>query len=270
MGDAALLAAPQRFHSSYSPKLSKIVGLYQLAKRSQWDAQTDIDWDRPLGFDAGAPEAPQLAQRRDFATHFFIGKQGALATVSQLISMVPDLEAKLFLGTQVLDEARHVEVYAAYARKAGGFSQVNPELEVLMRSLMDAESYEVKIVGLQVLLEGTLLEWFMRTAKHTPCPVLRDVLSQVMKDEARHANFGVAYLTERLRNASPALRDHMGQTILRWARQFVRVVRWENPDLPRVRLEQREQSHAMQNELINIGRARLEHWLGMVGLTLPV
>lgn len=270
MGDQALLVAPVRFHTSYSPTLSKVVGLYELAKRNQWDAQVHIDWDRPLGFDSTLPEAAQVAMRRDFATHFFVGKQGALATASQLISMVPDLEAQLFLGMQVLDEARHVETYAAYARKAGGFTQVNPELEVLMRSLMDADTYEEKIIGLQVLLEGTLLEWFMRTAKHTPCPVLRDILSLVMKDEARHANFGVAYLTERMRNAGPGVRERVSETILRWARQFVRVVRWENPDLPRATLEDRERSHAMQNELIGIGRARLEHWLGMVGLELPV
>ena len=42
------------------------------------------------------------------------GEQGALICTAQIVETVPWIDAKYYAATQVMDEARHVEVYAKY------------------------------------------------------------------------------------------------------------------------------------------------------------
>ena len=42
---------------------------------------------------------------------FMHGEQGALIGTAKIVSTVPDIDAKFYAATQVMDEARHVEVY---------------------------------------------------------------------------------------------------------------------------------------------------------------
>ncbi len=45
-------------------------------------------------------------------SQFLHGEQGALLCCGQLVEAVPDIDGKLYAATQVVDEARHVEVFA--------------------------------------------------------------------------------------------------------------------------------------------------------------
>ena len=39
------------------------------------------------------------------------GEQGALIATAKIVQTVPDMDAKFYAATQVMDEARHVEAY---------------------------------------------------------------------------------------------------------------------------------------------------------------
>ena len=45
---------------------------------------------------------------------------GALLATAQLVDSVPDLDSKLYGATQVVDEARHVDVYNRYLHEKIG------------------------------------------------------------------------------------------------------------------------------------------------------
>ena len=42
------------------------------------------------------------------------GEQGALICTAKIVETVPWIDAKYYASTQVMDEARHVEVFAKY------------------------------------------------------------------------------------------------------------------------------------------------------------
>lgn len=256
------------FLESFYPSLKKEMKLYHLAKREQWDAEVDVNWDRPWVSNEGVPEDESRLMRQNFATQLFLGEQGAFGLCSQLINMVPDMEAKLYIGTQIVDEARHVEAFAKYAGFAGGFVTLNPLLIELLTSFVQAETYEEKIVGMQVFVEGMILEVFKSMRNNTPCPILKDMLELVIRDESRHANFGVLYLSKKMRDASPALRRKVEDSIGQWANDFAHVMQWENPDVPRGTAEMRAQDDEGRMEIIQNGIAGLEERLGLIGLEL--
>ncbi|HTT90642.1 MAG TPA: ferritin-like domain-containing protein, partial [Acidimicrobiales bacterium] len=121
------------------PALEK---LYEKAKTSQWNAATDLPWDTDVdneklatefgGANArfallSAGEDSPLASWGDaewmtFAveqqtwllSQFLHGEQGALACTGLITATVPWVDAKYYAATQVMDEARHVEVFARY------------------------------------------------------------------------------------------------------------------------------------------------------------
>jgi hypothetical protein len=57
------------------------------------------------------------------------GEQGALICTAKIVETVPWIDAKYYAATQVMDEARHVEVFAKYLdTKLGGYYPVNAHL----------------------------------------------------------------------------------------------------------------------------------------------
>ena len=86
------------------------VDLYQRWERQQWSA-TAIDF----GVDRQQWQSmhPTVRDRLESTLGgFFYGEQAVTDTLSPLVMGAPDEENRLFLSTQVVDEARHVEVYA--------------------------------------------------------------------------------------------------------------------------------------------------------------
>ena len=47
-------------------------------------------------------------------SQFMHGEQGALICTAKIVQTVPDIDSKFYAATQVIDEARHVEVYSRY------------------------------------------------------------------------------------------------------------------------------------------------------------
>ena len=63
-------------------------------------------------------------------SQFMHGEQGALLCTARIVETVPWIDAKYYAATQVMDEARHVEVFARYLdEKLGSQYGINAEPE---------------------------------------------------------------------------------------------------------------------------------------------
>ena len=110
---------------------------------------------------------------------------------------MPWYDAKLYAATQVVDEARHVEVFARYLdEKMGGGYQVNAHLRMLLDDIINDSRWDMTYLGMQVMVEGLALAAFGFMHQLTEEPLLKQLLRYVMSDEARHVAFGVLSLKE--------------------------------------------------------------------------
>ena len=207
------------FHSRLAIEIPGEAELYEKLKAYQWNASTAIDWSRPIQnyseasyaavshYYARADYDRLRAQQRAFTfTQLFLGEQAALALCAQLLNMVPEMETKFCLSGQIIDEARHVEVFGRYLEKLGADAPLNPALEDLVHRLLESDHYGEKIVGMQIFLEGIAVGLFQRFQHDSPDPLMRDVIQLVLRDESRHAGFGVIYLADKFRDVSAAER----------------------------------------------------------------
>src|SRR5438445_13052559 len=125
--------------------------LYEKLKAYQWNASTEIDWSRPIrNYSEESYEAVKRhfsredydrlrAEQRSFTfTQLFLGEQAALALCAQLLNMVPEMETRFCLSGQIIDEARHVEVFGRYLDKLGVTAPLNPALQDLVHRLLEA------------------------------------------------------------------------------------------------------------------------------------
>ena len=104
---------------------------------------------------------------------------------------------QLYASTQVVDEARHVEVFARYLdEKMGGGYQVNAHLQMLLDDIVNDSRWDMTYLGMQVMVEGLALAAFGFMHQMTEEPLLKKLLRYVMSDEARHVAFGVLSLRE--------------------------------------------------------------------------
>lgn len=200
---------------AYEIEHSRLEDLYRKAKRDQWDADVQLDWSAPVD-----PAAKILDRERTgimrmkfferlsksqletfnaknaawILSQLLHGEQGALMVAGTLIAAVPDFEAKLYVASQAMDEARHVEVFRRYIRKLDKIYPIQPVLKALLKDIMETPYWQAKTVGMQVILEGLALGTFINVGAETGCKLLRELLSYVTKDEARHVAFGSIYL----------------------------------------------------------------------------
>jgi hypothetical protein len=130
-------------------------------------------------------------------SQFLHGEQGALICTAKLVESVPWIDAKYYAATQVMDEARHVEVFSRYLDdKLSGHYQVNAHLRALLNDIVADPRWDVTYLGMQVLVEGLALAAFGLIRQLVDEPLLRELLRRVMADEARHVAFGVVSLSE--------------------------------------------------------------------------
>jgi hypothetical protein len=221
------------FHPQLAIEIPAEADLYEKLKAYQWNASTAIDWSRPIrNYSEESYAAVQghfsredydrlRAQQRAFTfTQLFLGEQAALALCAQLLNMVPELETKFCLSGQIIDEARHVEVFGRYLEKLGVKAPLDPALEDLVHRLRDSDHYGEKIVGMQIFLEGVAVGLFQRFQRDSPDPLMRDLIQLVLRDESRHAGFGVIYLADKFRDVSAAERRRVEDFVAELWRLF--------------------------------------------------
>ena len=137
-------------------------------------------------------------------SQFLHGEQGALLVASQLASCAPTYNAKLYAASQTFDEARHVEVFNKYLQdKIGIHYPINPNLKLLLDKILTDERWDLKFIGMQIIIEGLALAAFQMLKAITKDPLLKQLLHYVVRDEARHVTFGINYLEDYLKTLSP-------------------------------------------------------------------
>ena len=164
----------------YEPTHAELESLYETAKKNQWNGSIDLDWSRPIGKEGpvlnthlafmGTEFFPRLTSEEQKEveirvsawrlSQFLHGEQGALLVASQLVNPVPELDCKLYASTQVMDEGRHVEVFEKYVKKLHKIYPVDPLLKALIDEILTSEHWELKLLGMQMLIEGLAIAAF--------------------------------------------------------------------------------------------------------------
>ena len=135
-------------------------------------------------------------------SQFMHGEQGALLCTAQIVETVPWIDAKYYAATQVMDEARHVEVFAKYLdEKLTGHYPINAHLKMLLDDIITDSRWDMTYLGMQIMVEGLALAAFGFMHQLTTEPLLKQLLRYVMSDEARHVAFGVLSLQGVLHGA---------------------------------------------------------------------
>lgn len=211
------------FDWRYPSDMPEMHMLYERAKANQWNG-SDLPWHTSV--DPLNPEVPVLPRRfvdfdglRSRGIHFtkqeeqrflhslvswmlsqFLhGEQGALFAAAQVTEAVQFFDGKLYGSTQVMDEGRHVEVFHRYLdEKMGRLYQVNDNLFTIIDSLMTDSRWDMKFLGMQIMVEGLALGAFGTLYQLTSEPLLKQLLRNVIQDEARHVHYGVLALREHI------------------------------------------------------------------------
>jgi P-aminobenzoate N-oxygenase AurF len=213
------------------PALGK---LYEKAKTSQWNVTTDLDWStdvdpekvaaelsggttmrfRALQEIEGSPvkhfgdkewSEVGIQMQNSLLSQFLHGEQGALLCTARIVETVPWIDAKYYASTQVMDEARHVEVFARYLdEKMTRQYKINDNLRSLLDDILADSRWDITYLGMQIMVEGLALAAFGMMHSITNEPLLKQLLRYVMSDEARHVAFGVLSLQEYYAELSDA------------------------------------------------------------------
>ena len=212
--------------------------LYVKAKKGQWDAD-DLSWNTsvdPSNFEFQIfPEKLQTMYGTDMynkvdrkkqgemlhstiawlLSQFLHGEQGALYAAAMTVEATPWMGAKYYGSTQVMDEARHVEVFHKYIdTKLNKLYHINDNLFVVIHALTSAGDWDLKFLGMQIMIEGLALGAFGLIYKFTKEPLLRELLKQVISDESRHVHYGVEALRDYYTKECP---EHVRRDREDWA-----------------------------------------------------
>jgi len=226
-------SVPQDFKTlfdwEYDEGRTTLMHLYQKGKDMQWDAIKRIDWTQELDFENpmqmpeeanaifGSPMWDKMnkSEKREFRRHsqawnisqFMQGEQAALICAAKIVQQVPDLDAKFYASTQVMDEARHVEAYKNLLTKFGVAYPMTAPLQQLIDQALRDSRWDMTYLAMQVVIEGLALAAFGTIRDVAQNPLARMVNAYVMEDEARHVAFGRLSLRDYYPTLSDAERD---------------------------------------------------------------
>jgi len=106
-----------------------------------------------------------------------------------------------------MDEARHVEVYSRYLReKLSGAYPINRHLKALLDQILTDSRWDMKYLGMQIMVEGLAMAAFGYMHKLCLEPLLTELTHYVMRDESRHVAFGVLSLNDHFGSLTSAER----------------------------------------------------------------
>ncbi len=220
------------FEFDYGVHAEDMRGLYEKAKRDQWNAARDIAWSTPEPSDGrvladelvdihgsrlweGLSEHDRITLNRNITAWrlsvLVYGEQGALLACSQLVDIVAGTDQKFFQATQVMDEARHNEVLERYLEtRLGGRHYPMPDNErILFDAILTDSRWYIKTIALQLVAETFAVSMFKMMAECALDPLLGEVCRRILADEARHMGFGMLALPAVVRDASDAERREM-------------------------------------------------------------
>ena len=200
--------------------------LYHRWENQNWSTQ-DLDFaeDQKHWSDmTGVFEGFRTELQRTF-TLFFIGEQAVTDTLSPLVHAAPDEPSRIFLSTQIVDEARHAVFFSRFFEQVvgisgglsaaldqlrdktvGGFRTIfdNQLVEATDAVRLDPHDYGKWIEGITIyhlIVEGMLAltgqKFLLGTVRTMGIlPGFYSGFTAIARDESRHVNFGVRALME--------------------------------------------------------------------------
>ncbi|MBI3784552.1 MAG: ferritin-like domain-containing protein [Deltaproteobacteria bacterium] len=232
--DSTEWTIPQSFGSTfrweYEDGRQSLLQLYEKGKTRQWNASERIDWkleldpenpeqlpDESMPIFGSGPylrmtEKEKIQARTHFQawqlSQFLHGEQGALLCTAKIVQQVPNIDAKFYAATQVIDEARHVESYSRLLHEKFRLAYpITPTLKRLLDDILSDSRWDMTYLGMQVLIEGLALAAFASIRDMAQNPLAASVNAYVMQDEARHVAFGRLALRDYYPQLTQAERD---------------------------------------------------------------
>ena len=166
-----------------------VISLYEEAKSRQWNATSDIPWGnlKPLSeeIEIATSQLCTFLTQVEFVAGDF---------PSRWIWRIPNdfFEVKSFMSTQIVDEARHTEVFRKRAlANGGGLLKVAAATEWGLKTLLDAPDHTRGTFLLNTLGEGFVLTIFRAGEYLSMTDTDKEIFRRCMQDEARHVSYGV-------------------------------------------------------------------------------
>jgi ribonucleoside-diphosphate reductase beta chain len=216
--------------------------LYRLWERQQWLTQElDFTQDRVDWHERIDPE--ERFQRMYGLSAFFIGEQRVTDELGPIMRAAPTEDQRIFLSTQIADEARHVRFFDRFYSEVGVYEgadgvadrlrqteeHLNPAFKELFESLLksrvdrlaaepeDTERLVEAITLYHMVIEGVLAltgQHFIidYNEREGTLPAFVEGFTKVARDEHRHIAFGVRFLTDMAREDTK-YRDAIQRTI---------------------------------------------------------
>jgi hypothetical protein len=226
-----LATVPAIFDNDYETRDQDMRNLYEKAKRDQWNASVDIKWEQDFNPEKGIlPEGlidiygtkywerMSNSERLELNRHFsawrisqlMYGEQFAMLVCSQLVNILPTIDSKFFMSTQVVDEARHSEVLSRYLLdKIGVTYPLTSSLKNLFDRILEMPQWYLKTVGTQLVAETLAVSLFRMLEQHSPDPLISSICKRILADESRHMGFGMLSLPEQMQELSEKERDEV-------------------------------------------------------------
>ncbi len=228
--------------------------LYRRWEKQQWAVQ-DLDFSADARDWATLSEGQRDTVRRTM-TLFFIGEQAVTDTLAPILHAAPHEDERIFLATQIADEARHTvffqrffdEVLGVHGGLRAALGSVAPEAtsgfraifethlaqatDLVRREPQNRRAWVEALVTYHLVIEGylalggqrNLLRYFRATDL---MPGFTAGFTAVARDESRHIGFGVLALRRRLRE-DPEVGRVVALKMIELSEPAVRTV--VNPD----------------------------------------
>src|SRR3954451_12786795 len=198
--------------------------LYELWERQQWRTQ-DLDFSKDREDWHGFP-AEERFQRMYGLSSFFIGEQKVAEELGPMMRAAPTEEMRIFLCTQIADEARHVAFFNRFYEEVGVLEStnlqdrltetsqhLNPKFHELFDEMLssrvdklardpgDLETLVEAITLYHMVIEGMLAltgQHFIITynEENGTLPGFVEGFNNVARDEHRHVAFGARFLRD--------------------------------------------------------------------------
>jgi ribonucleoside-diphosphate reductase beta chain len=223
--DPALMEAADR---TADIKLLDAKQLYLLWERQQWQTQElDFGRDREDWHERISEE--ERFQRMYGLSSFFIGEQKVAEELGPIMRAAPTEDEKIFLCTQIADEARHVRFFERFYSEVGvleadgltemlsetsehlneNFSRLFDEMlkkrtDRLSSEPEDTEALVEAITLYHMVIEGMLAltgQHFIMdyNEEQGTLPAFVEGFGNVARDEHRHVAFGSVFLRDKAR-----------------------------------------------------------------------
>lgn len=213
----------KRFPLKLGPVYEDIRHLWDTACKQAWDPKTDIPWEQ---FDRSKYSQEQLDAARLYwsrrAWTEYTGTAEFCALQLRLCLEDREVDARLQISMQQLEESRHCVASWMFAELLGGYHEEPPykipksinHRGIRERALDPNISFEAFALAHICIGETIAAKIFETRYRHTTDPVAKELVRRIMRDEARHIAFGWNYIAHKVKNFTPELIADMERTAI--------------------------------------------------------